>query len=443
MAAGLRPVDAEVVGAQLREAVEALQDDDSERAEQALEWVLDARPGQPDALHFLGVLRHRQGRHDEAVRLVRSAIEADSSNPDMWVNLGNVLYESGQPEEALIACRTALELDPETAQPWCNLGTVLQSLGRTVEACRSWERATALAPEQAEAWYGFSRALIELGQVHEGLKANSQALKLSPRNLVGRDQVLRALVLLGEYAEAAQLYRDWLAQEPDNPVVLHQLAAIDPDTQAVPPRASDGYIQSVFDSFAPQFDAKLQRLGYCAPQLVANALAARFSATKERLDIADLGCGTGLCGPGLRPLARRLVGCDLSVGMLVQAHRGGHYDALFQVELVYFLQHEPRQFDALVSADTLCYFGGLNEVSAAAAVALRAGGCFVFTVEALEPESGDHRLRSTGRYAHSGAHIQEALGRAGLVLEACQEVVLRQEAGLPMVGWVATAGLPG
>jgi predicted TPR repeat methyltransferase len=96
-----------------------------------------------------------------------------------------------------------------------------------------------------------------------------------------------------------------------------------------------------------------------------------------------------------------------------------------------------------VSADTLCYFGSLSEVSAAAAVALRPGGCFVFTVEALEPEPGDHRLRPTGRYAHSRTHIQDALLRAGLVLEACQADVLRQEAGLPVAGWVVTAGLPG
>ena len=40
-------------------------------------------------------------------------------------------------------------------------------------------------------------------------------------------------------------------------------------------------------------------------------------------------------------------------------------------------------------------------------------------------------------------HIQDALLRAGLVLEACQADVLRQEAGLPVAGWVVTAGLPG
>jgi predicted TPR repeat methyltransferase len=320
---------------------------------------------------------------------------------------------------------------------------VLHALGQVVEACHAWERATALAPERAESWYGLSRTLIELGRVHDGLLANSRAVLLSPQDQLGREQVLRSLILLGEHGEAARLYRDWLAQDPDNPVVLHQLAAINTADSYQPARASDAYVESIFDSFAPQFDAKLQGLGYRAPQLVAQALAARVGAERASLDVADLGCGTGLCGPGLRPLARRLVGCDLSAGMLVQARRGGLYDDLFKVELVHFLRHEPRQFDALVSADTLCYFGSLGEVAMAAASALRPGGCFIFTVESLEPEPGEHRLRPTGRYAHSRAHIEAVLRGAGLVMEVCAEGVLRHEAGLPVAGWVVTAGLPG
>ena len=35
--------------------------------------------------------------------------------------------------------------------------------------------------------------------------------------------------------------------------------------------------------------------------------------------VLDAGCGTGLCGPLLRPYAKRLVGVDLSSGMLERA----------------------------------------------------------------------------------------------------------------------------
>ena len=85
----------------------------------------------------------------------------------------------------------------------------------------------------------------------------------------------------GEHDEAARLYRDWLAHDPENPVVLHQLAAIDTAAAQQPVRASDAYVETIFDSFAPQFDAKLNGLGYRAPQLVGSGQAGRQGGGDE------------------------------------------------------------------------------------------------------------------------------------------------------------------
>ena len=61
-------------------------------------------------------------------------------------------------------------------------------------------------------------------------------------------------------------------------------------------RASDAYIQKVFDSFATSFEAKLAMLHYQAPMLIAAALA-DSGVVKAKVEILDAGCGTGLCGP--------------------------------------------------------------------------------------------------------------------------------------------------
>ena len=93
------------VEALMLQAVDALQNDDSGRAEQALQCVLKDQPHHTDAIHFLGVLRHQQGRMDEALALLMQAIEAAPGSPGMRVNLGNVLYESGLALEAITAIR--------------------------------------------------------------------------------------------------------------------------------------------------------------------------------------------------------------------------------------------------------------------------------------------------------------------------------------------------
>lgn len=428
-------------GQRLAQAVDLLRAERIDEAEQALHDVLQRVPDQPDALHFLGVLRHAQGRSEEAVALIRRALALAPAHAGAWNNLGNVLLAAGRSDEATQAYERGALAAPDGADAalaLSNLGTVYRRLGRVADAEAACRRAIAVRPDCGDAWYNLSLALMAQGKVHEGLLANSRAIALWPHHLQARDQVIRALLLLGERERAARLYREWLAEEPDNPVAQHQLAAC--LGEAPPERASDAYVRKVFDSFAASFDAKLEKLHYRAPELVAQALRAAAGTPHAALAIADAGCGTGLCGPLVKPWARRLAGCDLSVGMLRRARARRVYDVLHQAELVYYLDTQPGMFDAVISADTLCYFGPLQRAIAAAKRSLRPGGWLVFTVEAL-PESAadDHRLQTNGRYAHAAPYLRETIAAAGLTLLELRAETLRSEAGLPVAGWLVSA----
>jgi predicted TPR repeat methyltransferase len=95
------------------------------------------------------------------------------------------------------------------------------------------------------------------------------------------------------------------------------------------PRA---YVERLFDDYAAEFDQHLvDQLGYCAPQVLVRLVLAQGRQAFD--DVLDLGCGTGLCGPLLRPHARRLTGLDLSAGMLEVARERAVYDQLLQAEL--------------------------------------------------------------------------------------------------------------
>jgi predicted TPR repeat methyltransferase len=211
----------------------------------------------------------------------------------------------------------------------------------------------------------------------------------------------------------------------------------------VPARASDGFVEKTFDSFARSFDSKLAKLQYRAPALVAGALALTGVSPSKALDVLDAGCGTGLCGPLVQPYARRLVGVDLSAKMLDQARARNVYDELVKGELTAFLRGARAAYDIIVSADTLCYFGPLDEVAAAVADALRPGGRFVFTVEELvggESDAG-YLLSLHGRYAHARQYVERVLAEANLRSEI-EVAELRLEAGDPVAGLVVRAAKP-
>ena len=97
----------------------------------------------------------------------------------------------------------------------------------------------------------------------------------------------------------------------------------------------------------------------------------------------------------------------------------------------------------IVSADTLVYFGALEDVVAAAADALRPGGRLIFTVEeSIDAGSGaGYSLSPHGRYNHAREYVERVLADAGLRPEIVP-AELRLEAGDPVAGLVVRATKP-
>jgi predicted TPR repeat methyltransferase len=96
----------------------------------------------------------------------------------------------------------------------------------------------------------------------------------------------------------------------------------------------------------------------------------------------------------------------------------------------------------VVSADTLVYFGELEAAMRAAARALRPGGWLCFTVEALDEGQDGYRIQHHGRYAHSRTYLEAVLDKAGLRIAEIESVLLRNEGGVPVAGWLTVAQRP-
>jgi predicted TPR repeat methyltransferase len=210
------------------------------------------------------------------------------------------------------------------------------------------------------------------------------------------------------------------------------------------PAMMQRHVRRLFDQHAPRFEESLlQHLGYRAPQLLLDAVAAATRAAGRPLRFAamlDLGCGTGLAGGAFRAAVDHLTGIDLSAAMIEGARRRGLYDRLVAGELVEFLAAEaaaPVRYDLVVAADVLVYIEDLAAVAAAVRRVLAPAGLFAFTVEA---HAGDGvLLRESLRYTHGAANVRADMAGAGLALLRLTEVSTRTERGEPVPGLLGVA----
>jgi predicted TPR repeat methyltransferase len=405
-------------------------------AEQLYARVLEVAPLHPDALHYTGLLAHQQGRGDEAEALMAKSLDLAPDQADWHSNYAIVLQSHGRFDDAITEYRRATAIEPRHANAHSNLGVLLRLTGRPKEAEAAYRRAIQLAPDHADAHTNLGILLNSLGRTKEASDCFCKALTFRPRHRDARRLLALAHSMIGEVDDAVRLLEEWLEDEPGNPIAAHMLAAN--TGHDVPARASDSFVVSTFDDFAASFEAKLESLSYRAPALVAGALADAGLIPEGRLAVLDAGCGTGLCGPLLRPYASRLVGVDLSGGMLGHAQRKQIYSELAQAELTEFLETSRQVFDVIVAADTLVYFGDLRPFFRAAAGALHPAGLLVVTVEHNPARHAGFALELHGRYSHSEEYVRSAIGDAGL-FPVIRRAELRMEAGEPVAGLVIRA----
>ncbi len=355
------------------------------------------RPALGHSWNCLGLAQRALGRWDEAARSFAHAIDAEGASATAHANLAAVLRHLRRPSESVVAARRAVALQPEVVGHWLELGQAERDAGNLAAAVAAFARAAGLDDGCIEAVWLQGECLAASGR---------------------RD-------------EATACYRRVLAQDPADRfgavLALAQLGA------PPPPQAPAAFVRTLFDQYADRFEREMvEGLHYRGPQLLAAAVVRTLG--DGPFDVFDAGCGTGLLGRALRPLAGRLDGVDLSPRMVGKAQGSGLYDEVRAGDLVAVLAARPALYDLVAATDVLIYLGDLQAVFAAAARALRPGGGFAFTIEA---HGGDgYLLQDSRRFAHGLPYLRQQAAAAGFVWLSSEETSIRDDRGQPVPGYV-------
>jgi len=398
-----------------------------------LEHSLALSRQQPDTWLLLGMVRKKLGEVGAAEAAFRAALELDSNSSAAWQLLGLLKQEQKDFAGAADCLNACVQAGGADAAVLANLGKLLFQLGRFLEADDAYQRAAALDPvnphyRQMLRQTGFLRAMIQGGATDAAIadyqNAFAPAERPTEKDLeTWLGSAFSQLSGFGYLDAAARLGRKLIELWPDRSDTQYLLKAVAGDSALE--RSTPEYVVGHFDAFAEGFEAKLVgALGYDVPEKLGATLR-EFVVAGHPHTALDAGCGTGLCGPYLRPLSRELIGVDLSPKMLEQAARRKIYDALICEELIAYLQKSPKRFDLIVAADVMVYFGELASLVGALATALQPGGLLAFSTESWAGEG--YRLQPSGRFAQAPAYVRSAAA-AAFVEISCVATTLRLEA---------------
>ncbi|WP_085940105.1 methyltransferase domain-containing protein [Azospirillum sp. B4] len=421
----------------MTQAYDALDAGDEAAAEAALTAAVSLMPGVAEAPGALGALLRRQGRLDEAAAQFAAAAMAEPDRAAWALEQAVCRADAGDTAGAwaLVSGVLGCRANEAAAQ---RLAARLQlSLGEKDAALAHAREARFLAPHDLEGAAEIAQVLVDAGdplaaaELLEPLLAHAHPA--DPARAACLVMQGRAWMALAERGKAARCWRQALEADPeDQGGATRLLATLEAAMAAGSADLTPTYVRALFDRYADRFDTDLtQKLRYQAPDLLRRALDA--VGVGSGLDILDIGCGTGLGGVAVKPLARHLAGVDLSPRMVEHARARGLYDRLWDADLMGALAEADGAWELVLAADVLVYLGDLVPVFRAVAQALKPGGRFAATVERWTGE-GAYALRESRRYAHAQDHVLTAAAGAGLPVEHLASVAPRWEKGRPVDG---------
>ena len=389
----------------------------------------------PDNMRFYARLSSAEGDQGDQIASITNLKRANVLNPANAVlhyNLGHMALATSMKPAALTHFFKAAILNPATPEIYNNLGLVAKGVVNKLNLIRIFERAIICRPDMAKLYNSLANETNEkTPKAVAGLLKKS--LVLDPLEGVFNTNLANIFNDCRQHEVAVKYYKRALFISPSDDQSKHMFNSL---TGVTTNRAPKAYVKDLFDRYASKFDVHLVGdLRYKIPNLTREFYNKIFDHDKQKLNILDLGCGTGLSGGPFKDLSLNLVGVDLSEKMLLQAKSKNIYDELIAEDIHEILEYyivKKNRFGLFLCFDTIIYIGDCSKLfTLMAKVGLR-NSRFLLTTQ--KTEDCDYKLLETGRYAHSTNYIVKVAKKSGFKLLGATEVISREEPSGPIIG---------
>ena len=172
-----------------------------------LKTALELAPTDPDALRNLGAAYDKKGGIDQAIGQYQVALKANPRNKYAHYNLGVSYSKKGRSDLAVAEFQLALGLDPEYADARNNLGVIYGSQGLMEQAVEQFRLAVRFDPHSAEGHKNLGFALGMSGRPEQGIEELKIAAALQPGNAEVFNSMGVVYAKERRFQEAAEQFR--------------------------------------------------------------------------------------------------------------------------------------------------------------------------------------------------------------------------------------------
>lgn len=219
--------------------------------------ALEVTKGNYMLANNLGTAYQDQGRHKEALRCFRKALDLKNTRLGHF-NLGTALQKKGRHQEAIKYFRNSLKMKFAAVKGHYNMGTSLLALGRRKRAIYHFRQALLHDPKYALAHNNLGTVMENLGRLEEAIVHYRKAIVFKPSLTKAYNNMGSALFRLGRLEEALEYYRKYRKLRPSDPLAIYNFGLV---------YQKMGRLDSAIDAYTkalrlnPRFKPALNNLG--------------------------------------------------------------------------------------------------------------------------------------------------------------------------------------
>jgi arylsulfatase A-like enzyme/Flp pilus assembly protein TadD len=162
----------------------------------------------------LGLYLQESGEIQESINLLQAALQQDPYYTEAYNYLGVSYFKTGELSQAEDAFKKALELDSDYAMAINNLGNAYLAQGKYEQAAATYSKAISTDPGLASAYNGLGVAFYREGNINGALSIWKKALGIDPNQADAAYNLGRTFLKSGDKEEALKYLEIFLKIAP-------------------------------------------------------------------------------------------------------------------------------------------------------------------------------------------------------------------------------------